>query len=87
MSIKNDLKYPFGNPVVDMFSERMLTALSNTLNLAKERIWLAEGKPIALENSDFDEFIDLNLIPHAKTSISEVDDLLLDIQKTLSNLK
>ena len=43
MSIKNDLKYPFGDPLAMAFPREKLIALGNVIKLAKERMWLARG--------------------------------------------
>ena len=83
MSLKNDLKYPFGNPLDTMFNERLLVALTNTLNLAKERVWLAEGRPAGLQNADYSDFLDQADIPHAKNSFDVVEKMLVEVQKSV----
>ena len=81
MSIKNDLKYPFGNPVEEMFNERLLVALSNTLKLAREWVWIAEGRPIGLENADYSDHLDQTDLPKAKTGFNDIESLILDVRK------
>ena len=81
MSLKNDLKYPFGNPVDEMFNERLLVALSNTLMLARERVWIAEGRPIGLENADYSDHLDPADVPKAKTGFDDIESLILDVRR------
>lgn len=50
MTIKDDLMYPFGNPEKAVLpTEQELVALRNILELAKERVWMAEGQSISTE--------------------------------------
>lgn len=83
MSLKNDLKYPFGNPVEEMFNERLLVALCNTLKLAKERVWIAEGRPIGLENADYSDFLDPTDVPNAKVGFGDVESLILKVRRNV----
>ena len=75
MSLKNDLKYPFGNPIDDMFDKRTKIALRNVLNLAKERVWLAQGRPGGLTN-EFSDMLDDQDIDNAAMSVSIIDNLI-----------
>ena len=45
MTLKNDLMYPFGNPFRDhMTHAQNITALSNVLKLAKDKIRMSQGE-------------------------------------------
>lgn len=45
MTLKNDLMYPFGNPFRDhMTHTKNVTALSNVLKLAKDKIRVSQGE-------------------------------------------
>ena len=81
MSIKNDLMYPFGDPLTDTFTEQNLVALSNVLNLAKERLWMADGRPGGLEFSDYSDMLDEQDIQVAKRSTEIVEQLIISIRQ------
>ena len=78
MSLKNDLKYPFGDPVDDMFDKRTKTALRNVLSLAKERVWLAQGRPGGF-TSEFSDILDDQDIDNATLSVSIIDNLIENV--------
>lgn len=90
MSLLQDLKYPFGNPL-DRISHLDQIALRNVLNLAKERVWMANGRPIP-EKNDFgdpvysDELGGMELLA-AETSIEHVDKVIRYIQDETSASK
>lgn len=83
MSLLQDLKYPFGNPL-DKISHLDQIALRNVLNLAKERVWMAHGRPVPEEN-EFgypvysDDLAGMELLA-AETSIEHVDKVIRYIQ-------
>lgn len=81
MSIKNDLMYPFGDPLADTFTEQNLVALNNVLNLAKERLWIADGRPGGLQFSDFDDLLSENDLATAKHSTEIVEQLIVQIRQ------
>jgi len=81
MSLKNDLMYPFGDPLADTFNETNLVALRNVLNLAKERVWIADGRPAGITNNEYSDFMDPVDLDHAKRSVELIDNLLIHIRK------
>lgn len=80
MNLSNDLKYPFGNPDLDkMRSVENLTALKNVLCLARERIWLADGRPASTESFDYGDFMGEDDLRNAKRSADLIDRMLVDL--------
>ena len=79
MSLKNDLKYPFGDPINDMFDKRTKIALRNVLKLAKERVWLAQGRPGGL-TSEFSDMLDDQDIDNATLSMNIIDSLIDNVE-------
>ena len=50
MTIIDEIIHPLGNPMKEALpTERDLIALRNILNLARERVWMAQGKDISDE--------------------------------------
>lgn len=80
MSLKNDIMYPFGDPIVEIFDRRTMVALNNVLNLAKERIWLADDRPGGL-TSEFSDLLDYEDITNATGSVEIVTTLIKQINK------
>ena len=78
MSLKNDIMYPFGDTLNDTFNERNIIALNNVLNLAKERVWMAEGRPGG--EGEFSDFVDPLDLDYAKRSVDAIEKLLAQIQ-------
>ena len=78
MSLKNDLKYPFGDPVDDMFDKRTKIALRNVLKLARERVWLAQGRPGGF-TSEFSDLLDDQDIDNATVCMNIIDDLITSV--------
>lgn len=77
MNLVNDLMYPFGNPELDKLKTRYkLIALNNVLKLARERVWLAEGKPVDNGSFMFDEEMLESDVENAKRSLEKVQDML-----------
>lgn len=72
-SILQDLKFPFGNRLLDEVSDPQLrAAMNNVLVLARERIWLAEGKPACddlLNDPGFSDEIDSYMLPTCERSV------------------
>ena len=84
MSLLQDLKYPFGNPL-DRISHLDQIALRNVLNLAKERVWMAHGRPIPTKDDlgypvYSDDLGGMELLA-AETSIEHVDKVIRYIQE------
>jgi hypothetical protein len=79
MSLKDNLIYPFGNPLVEEISNEDRTALHNVLSLARERVWMAQGRPLDVTYNFDDELIG-NDLKTAEISVEVVDRLagLLD---------
>lgn len=80
MSIKDDLMYPFGNPLMETFTDTRLTALNNILNLAKERIWIADGRPVGIQYSQFDDLLSSDEIDTSRESVEIIEQLLAHIR-------
>lgn len=86
MSLVNDIMYPFGNPELDKLKTRYkLIALNNVLKLARERVWLAEGKPIDNDSFMFDEEMLESDVANAKRSLEMVQSILDYLRDTDSN--
>ena len=90
MSLLEDLKYPFGNPM-DQISHFDQIAMRNVLNLAKERVWMANGRPISEENDAgypiyTDDLAGSELIA-AETSIQYVERVLKYIESQKNGTK
>lgn len=86
MSLVNDIMYPFGNPELDKLKTRYkLIALNNVLKLARERVWLAEGKPIDNDSFMFDEDMLESDVANAKRSLEMVQSMLDYLRDTDSN--
>lgn len=81
MSLKNDIKYPFGDPLDDIFTNKQMIAISNVLSLAKERIWLAEDKPITTNSFNYDTEMDPEEIRVSKLSVEIVEDVVNQINE------
>lgn len=79
MSIKDDLMYPFGNPLMETFTDTRLTALNNILTLAKERLWIAEGRPVGIQYNQFDDLLSLDDIETSRESVEIIEQLLTHI--------
>jgi hypothetical protein len=79
MSLKDDLMYPFGNPLIESISNEDRVALHNVLSLARERIWLAKGRPMEITHN-FDEVLLGDDLKNAELSVDVVNRLssLLD---------
>lgn len=79
-SIIRDLKFPFGNRLLDVISDtQMKAAINNVLTLAKERIWLATGKPTGedlLDDPEFSDEIDSYMLPTCERSVKLVEHLM-----------
>ena len=80
MSIRHDLMYPFGDPLTDTFTDARMTALNNILNLAKERVWIADGRPGGIQYSEFDDMLTQHDIDTSQESIEIVDQLLTHLR-------
>ena len=76
MSLKNDIKYPFGDPLDDIFTNKQMIAIGNVLSLAKERIWLAEDKPITSSSFNYTTEMDPEEIRVSKLSVDIVEDVV-----------
>ena len=86
MNLVNDLMYPFGNPELDKLKTRYkLIALNNVLKLARERVWLAEGKPVDNGSFMFDEEMLESHVANAKRSLEMVQSILDYLRDTDSN--
>lgn len=81
MSLKNDIKYPFGDPLDDIFTNKQMIAISNVLSLAKERIWLAEDKPITTNSFNYGTEMDSEEIRVSKLSVEIVEDVVNQINE------
>lgn len=77
-----DLKYPFGNKLLDILGDpTAIKAINNVLKLAQERVWIARGKPEGLvKNSlmdpEFSDEISEYMLPTCERSIKLVQQLL-----------
>lgn len=81
MSLKNDIKYPFGDPLDDIFTNKQMIAIGNVLSLAKERIWLAEDKPVTTNSFNYDTEMDPEEIRVSKLSVEIVEDVVNQINE------
>ena len=76
MNITQDIKNMFSgdnNSISVNKSERV--ALKNVLSLAKERIWIANGRPLDDDDTFSDDLFGDEL-KHAEKSVNAIDELL-----------
>ena len=76
--LKEDLKYPFGNPHKDNVpTARELKAINNLIQIARERIWLGTknpGKPVWHE--EFVEDLSDETVRIVEDSIAALEEVL-----------
>lgn len=81
--ICNDLKYPFGNQLLDIFrDENQLKALNNVLILAKERIWLAQDKPM-IDDTQHEYSEDIDDLNTCHASVARVERMLEQLHEQI----
>ena len=76
--IKEDLRYPFGNPYKDKaLTARDVKAVANLIHIARERLWLGTKTPGApLWHEDYSEDLNEDVVRIVEESIQVLQDIL-----------
>ena len=74
MSLNKVIGYLNGANIV--LDNQVIQALKNVSELAKERVWMAEGRPREYEDGRFDDFMDSEDLDKALMSVKIINSLL-----------
>lgn len=85
MSLNRVIGYLNGANIV--LDNQVIQALKNVSELAKERVWLAEGRPQEYDSGRFDDYMDSDDLDKALMSVKIINSFLNKIDYVTKETK